>query len=147
MRFFFTRTLFKFFILSLILNFQLQAQDTLSFWTPSPEYNPKRVKLLAFSLTGAYAAGMTGLYQLWYKDYPHTKFHSFNDNNEWLQMDKAGILHLLIMFGKWGIGLFNWTGMNHKKANWYGGMLGLTFMTSIEIFDGFSSQWDFQPEI
>jgi hypothetical protein len=45
--------------------------------------------------------------------------------------------------GRWGIGLYDWTGMDHKKATWIGGSIGMVFMTSIEIFDGFSEQWGF----
>lgn len=86
---------------------------------------------------------MVGLYQLWYKDYPLTKFHSFDDNDEWLQYDKAGHFGSAYYVGKWGIGLYDWTGMKHKKAVWIGGSLGMLFTTSIEIFDGFSSQWGF----
>lgn len=37
-----------------------------------------------------YAGSMAELYYLWYKDYPQTNFHFFNDNSEWLQMDKMG---------------------------------------------------------
>lgn len=127
-----------------ILIFNSSAQeDKISFWTPSPEYNKSRVKLLSYSLAGAYAASMAGLYQLWYKDYPLTKFHYFDDNDEWLQYDKIGHFGSAYYVGKWGIGLYDWTGMNHKKAVWIGGSLGMLFTTSIEIFDGYSSQWGF----
>ena len=139
----------KLIIIFLLLNTQYSILNTysqnqkISFWTPSSEYNPKRVKLLSFSLAGAYTLSMTGLYQLWYKDYPSSGFHFFNDGSEWLQLDKAGHIATTYYVGKWGISLFEWTGMNQKKANWYGGTLGLAFLTSIEIFDGFSSQWGF----
>jgi hypothetical protein len=45
--------------------------------------------------------------------------------------------------GKWGIDLMQWTGMSHKKATLIGGSLGLAFLTTIEVFDGFSDQWGF----
>lgn len=86
---------------------------------------------------------MIGLYNLWYKDYPLTKFHFFDDNGEWLQYDKVGHVGSTYYVGKWGIGLYDWAGMDHKKAIWIGGSLGMVFMTSIEIFDGFSEQWGF----
>ena len=118
-------------------------ENKISFWTPAPEYNKKRVELVSYTLVGAYAISMTGLYQLWYKDYPLNKFHFFNDNNEWLQLDKSGHFISTYYVGKIGIGLFNWTGINHKKAVWIGGSFGMAFMTTIEIFDGFSQQWGF----
>ena len=37
-----------------------------------------------------YAGSMSGLYFLWYAGYPQSSFHFYNDNAEWLQMDKAG---------------------------------------------------------
>ncbi len=86
---------------------------------------------------------MAGLYHLWYKDYPLTKFHFFDDNDEWLQYDKIGHFGATYYVGKWGIGMFDWTGMNPKKAIWIGGSLGMVFLTTIEIFDGFSEEWGF----
>lgn len=120
-----------------------QPRERISFWQPAPEPNPQRIRLLAWSLGGAYALSMTGLYQLWYKDYELGKFHFFNDNDEWLQLDKAGHIAATYYVGKWGISLFDWTGMDHKKAIWMGGSLGLAFMTTVEIFDGFSNAWGF----
>lgn len=86
---------------------------------------------------------MTGLYQLWYKDYDLEGFHFFDDHAEWMQMDKVGHFASAYYIGKWGISLFNWTGMNRRESTWYGGTLGLAFLTSIEVFDGFSEAWGF----
>ncbi|MFI5218862.1 MAG: DUF2279 domain-containing protein [Bacteroidia bacterium] len=116
-------------------------EQKLSFWEPSPEYNKQRVHLVSYSLAGTYAVTMTGLYQLWYKDYEFTQFHVFNDQSEWMQMDKIGHFGSAYQLGSWGIDLFDWTGMQHKKAVWYGGSLGFAFLTTIEIFDGFSEAW------
>lgn len=71
------------------------------------------------------------------------EFHTFDDNNEWLQVDKAGHFGSAYYLGKWGIDLFQWTGMEKKKATWIGGTAGLAFLTTIEIFDGFSEEWGF----
>lgn len=86
---------------------------------------------------------MIGLNSLWYKDYPRSAFHFFNDDNEWLQMDKAGHMTTSYYVGRIGIGLMKWSGVERKKAIWYGGLLGLLFQTNIEILDGLSSQWGF----
>jgi hypothetical protein len=67
-------------ILSLSLNLIAQ-QDTL---------NPKRLKIVLGTEAVLYTGAMVGLYSLWYKDVPSSSFHFFNDNNEWLQMDKMG---------------------------------------------------------
>jgi uncharacterized protein YfiM (DUF2279 family) len=119
------------------------AQDTLSFWSKAPEYKKSRGVILGASLGSAYVLSMAGLYSLWYKDYPASNFHFFNDNGEWLQMDKFGHFGSAYYLGKWGMDLFSWTGMERKKAVLYGGSVGFVFLTTIEIFDGFSEQWGF----
>ena len=84
---------------------------------------------------------MTGLYQLWYKDYDRASFHFFNDSKEWLQMDKIGHIYTSYYFSKICKTGFQWTGMDNKKSAIYGGGVGLLFISSIEIFDGFSEKW------
>jgi len=86
---------------------------------------------------------MIGLNELWYKDYPRSSFHTFNDNGEWLQMDKAGHAITSYYIGVLGVDLMKWTGVKDNRAVWYGGMLGTVYQSSIEILDGFSSQWGF----
>src|SRR5215218_9323810 len=53
-------------------------------------FNKKRVKLIAATNVIGYSAAMAGLYSAWYKDYPQSKFHTFNDIDEWKQIDKFG---------------------------------------------------------
>ena len=100
-------------------------------------------RLLGVSITAGtlYAVGMTGLYQLWYADYPQSSFHFFNDCNEWMGMDKAGHMTTSYWIGRIGYESLRWSGVERKKAIWYGGMWGLAFLTTIEIFDGFSEEW------
>lgn len=114
-----------------------------SFFTPSDTSDPFRIRLVAYSTAGLYVAGMTGLYQVWYKDYDLIHFHFFNDFDEWFQYDKMGHVGSAYYLSRWGMGLYRWTGMNRKKAIWIGGTVGLGFMTTIEIFDGFSAEWGF----
>ncbi|HMT28694.1 MAG TPA: DUF2279 domain-containing protein [Bacteroidia bacterium] len=119
------------------------AQDTLRFLEPAETYVPSRGKLVGAGLGITYGVSMAGLYSLWYKDYPMGEFHTFNDNDEWLQMDKVGHFGSAYYLGKWGIDLFQWTGMKRKKAIWMGGSVGFVFLTTIEVLDGFSEQWGF----
>ena len=84
---------------------------------------------------------MIALSSLWYNDHDQSSFHFFNDNNEWLQMDKVGHIATSYQLGRLGIEALRWTGVENKKAIWYGGSLGFVFLTSVEIFDGFSSAW------
>jgi uncharacterized protein YfiM (DUF2279 family) len=121
----------------------MHGQDTIGFWDKSPVPDRARITGVSVGLGSAYALSMTGLYTLWYKDYPMGEFHTFDDNGEWLQVDKAGHFGSAYYLGKWGIDLFQWTGMERKKATWIGGTAGLAFLTTIEIFDGFSEEWGF----
>jgi hypothetical protein len=122
---------------------QATAQDTLSFFEPAPEYKPSRGLVLGSSLGATYAASMTGLYALWYKDYPRSGFHFFDDSDEWLQVDKVGHLGSAYYLGNWGIDLVKWTGLERRKAIWLGGSAGFVFLTTVEIFDAYSDQWGF----
>lgn len=118
----------------------VQAQsDTLK---PS-KLHTKRLALVAGSGVAMYGGVMIGLNSLWYKDYPRSAFHLFNDNNEWLQMDKIGHATTAYYVGKIGIEVFHWTGMKPTRSIILGGSIGFLFLTGIEVLDGYSTQWGF----
>ena len=98
----------------------------------------RNVRIVLGTEAGLYAASMTGLYFAWYADYPQSKFHFFNDNAEWLLMDKAGHLASSYRIGHFGYSALRLAGCEENKAIWYGGTLGLAFMTTVEVFDGLS---------
>ena len=103
----------------------------------------RNVRIVLGTEAGLYAASMTGLYFAWYADYPQSKFHFFNDNAEWLLMDKAGHLASSYHIGHFGYSALRLAGCEENKAIWYGGTLGLAFMTTVEVFDGLSEGWGF----
>ncbi len=107
-----------------------------------PSYK-KRMGLVIGAEATLYAGSLIVLNELWYKSYPRSSFHFFNDNKEWLQMDKAGHFVTSYYIGRIGIASFRWAGMERKKAIWIGGMLGSVYQTTIEILDGYSQQWGF----
>ena len=104
-------------------------------------------RLTPVIITGAviYAGSMTGLYQIWYKNYPQSKFHFFNDNNEWLQMDKMGHFTTTYYISKFSYNTLRWTGLSEKKSVLFGGGMGIVYLTVVEILDGFSAEWGFSP--
>jgi uncharacterized protein YfiM (DUF2279 family) len=116
---------------------------TTNFYSQQDSLNPKRLKTVLALETIGYAGAMVGMYSLWYKDVPSSSFHTFNDNNEWNQMDKVGHGMTSYYVGKAGYEVLKWSGVSRKKSIWYGGTLGLFFLTSVEVFDGFSSDWGF----
>ncbi|MDO7172861.1 DUF2279 domain-containing protein [Mariniflexile sp. AS56] len=120
------------------------SQSTLdAFLTPSDTLNKPRRN--AVVITEASIAGLTllGLNQLWYADYERSKFHTINDNNEWLQMDKMGHVFTSYQMGRHGAQLLNWSGVDKKDQLIYGATLGFGFLTTVEILDGYSQEWGF----
>jgi VanZ family protein len=117
--------------------------DSLSFFTPSPTLNKQRLHLVTYSSIALYPVTMSWLYSQWYKDYPQTSFHFFNDESEWLQMDKCGHVFSAYAIGKVMMRTFQWTGMNDKKSVLYGAGIAYFYQTTIEVFDGFSAEWGF----
>lgn len=123
--------------------------------TPDQAYDPhpirveptglnKKRALIVGGTQGVLAIGsLIGLSQLWYKDYPRTSFHTFNDNREWLQMDKLGHLQTAYTTGSICNDLWKWTGMRFKHAAWIGGLTGFAYQSTIEILDGYSQGWGF----
>jgi len=109
----------------------------------SSSINKSRLKAVIITETVLFAGSMTGLYYLWYKDYPLNGFHLINDNAEWHQMDKMGHSTTSYYIGKIGYEAFKWAGVNEKKAIWYGGLYGSAYLLTIEILDGFSAEWGF----
>ena len=106
-------------------------------------FNKKRFSLVAITEAALYGGSLVGLNELWYKDYPRSSMHSFDDNQEWLQLDKIGHVTTSYYVGRVGTQLYKWSGLNRKKAIWYGGMLGSVYQSTIEVLDGYSSQWGF----
>jgi uncharacterized protein YfiM (DUF2279 family) len=104
-------------------------------------YNKKRVKLVAAGNIIGYSAAMAGLYSAWYSNYPQTNFHFFNDNHEWLQVDKVGHAFSAYAESYGSMEMWRWTGMSRKKRILLGGLSGAAYQTVIEVLDGFSAGW------
>ena len=97
-------------------------------------------RFIIVSGTG-YTTTMILLNHLWYKDFPRSKFHFFNDNHEWLQMDKVGhsfsTFHLSHMIER----QLSLAGVSANKSSLYGSLSGFLLMVPIEWFDGYSSAY------
>jgi len=89
------------------------------------------------------AGSLVGLNQLWYKPYSTGKFHVFNDNKEWLQVDKIGHVYSCYQISRLLMNGFEKAGFTENKTMLYGGCAGFVYMTAIEFMDGYSSGWGF----
>lgn len=107
----------------------------------TPQQKKKRIWLVAGGNVVAYSTTMIGLYSAWYKDYPQSGFHSFNDWPEWKQVDKVGHFYSAYIESRASMELWRWTGIERKKRIWIGGMSGAFYQTVIEVLDGFSAEW------
>ncbi len=106
--------------------------------------NYKTRKLILASSTAVLTTGsLLYLDQAWFDQYSTGKFHFFNDNKEWLQMDKAGHLYTNYQTSRLMMGVFNWAGFNKKQELFIGGTIGFAYMTAVECMDGFSKGWGF----
>lgn len=136
---------FKKYILSLFFLASLISfsQEKHSFFQRSDTLNKYRRNAIYITEATAASVTMVGLNQLWYADYPHSGFHFYNDNDAWYQMDKFGHAFSSYYIGKMGMDALAWAGESKKNQLLYGATLGFVFVTTIEIFDGFSQEWGF----
>ncbi|HEX2975390.1 MAG TPA: DUF2279 domain-containing protein [Bacteroidales bacterium] len=88
-----------------------------------------------------YAGSIYGLYTLWYKDYPQSSFHFFNDNKEWMQTDKIGHATSAYYISMLGYEALSIAGVKNNQSAIYGGALAMLYLTTVETFDGFSAGW------
>lgn len=105
--------------------------------------NKKRLFLVAGTETVLAVGSLIALNEIWYKDYPRSSFHTFNDNQEWLGMDKVGHAQTAYTTGRICYDLLRWSNLPEKKSIWMGGLTGFAYQTAIEVLDGYSTQWGF----
>lgn len=127
----------------LIGTFSYSQQDGSNFFKPSDTLNKPRLNAVVISEASLASLTLIGLNELWYNDFPRSKFHVIDDSNEWQQMDKFGHVLTSYYIGKLGADVLNWAGVRKKDQLIYGSTLGFTFLTAVEIFDGYSKEWGF----
>jgi len=126
------------------------SYDTTSTtWFMPPRNNfstdTTNIRKRTLAITGIHVGLYTGtlllLNEAWYKDYPKSKMHTFNDMDEWLQVDKVGHTWSAFQLSRMSYAGWRWTGMPDKKAVWLAGASGFGFQTVVEILDGYSEEW------
>lgn len=133
--------IFLIFIVTYFPTFAQSDSTKLHFLNPAPSLRKGRAIAVSTTFTSAYVLSMIGVNELWYKNHPRSSFHFFNDNGEWMQVDKVGHAWSAYSEGLYGMGLYRWAGVENKKAVWIGGMSGFVFQMGIEVLDGLSEQW------
>ena len=122
-------------ISSFLLNYNISAQTDTSF-----QYK-KNIKTLTIATSAAYVGTYSLFGIFWYSNQNQGNFHFFDDNDEWMQIDKLGHALGAFAISDNAIKTLQKTGMNPKKAIFVGGLTGLILQTPIEILDGFSENY------
>ncbi len=131
----------KFLLISCILLLGLLTSLGQPLSSDTLQINKKRLIGVSTLAGAAYIGGLTGLYFLWYKDYDQSKFHTINDGNAWLQVDKVGHAYSTYQMSRIAYTGFRWAGLKEKKSIWVSSAYSFMFFTTVEIFDGFSKNW------
>ncbi len=130
-------------ILICILMYSVQADLFAQFLIPSDTLRRSRVTTIAVTGLAGYGTGMYLLGKAWYKNSLTSDFHFFDDNKEWLQVDKVGHIYSAYNDSRVVFQMFRWAGVKRSKAVWLGIGGGVLAQASLEIFDGFSTRWGF----
>jgi hypothetical protein len=102
----------------------------------------KRV-ILSSSLIGlGYASSLIALNGVWYKEFPKSKFHFFNDGSNWMQMDKFGHGFSGYLLSQKAGDLYRWSGVK-KSYPWIGVGIGMSYLGALEFMDAYSQEWGF----
>ena len=114
------------------------SQDTISFLTKTSAdeveknyFNKKKFITAVCVQAGAGTGSIAALSSTWYKNYPHTTFHFFDDSREWLMMDKAGHIFTSYYLGRVGCDMFLWSGTGKKYSAWMGAGVGFLYLSAI----------------
>ena len=123
--------------------FSFSQSNLDNFFTASDTLNTSRRNAVIISESAISGIALIGLNTLWYSDYERSKFHTINDNKEWLSMDKMGHAFSSYQLGSHGAQLLRWSGVSKTNQLLYGATLGFSFLTAVEILDGYSAAWGF----
>ncbi len=105
-----------------------------------PNFTKRKWMVLA-THAGIYGAGLFVLNKAWYTQNERSNFNFFNDNKEWLQMDKWGHGWTAYNISRISNETFNWAGFSEKKSAWLAAGWGMGYLTVIEILDAYSTRW------
>lgn len=108
-------------------------------------FSPPKAWLLSGASIVSYTSTILVLDKMWYQGFPRSRFHFYDDLSHWQYMDKMGHAATAYHLSRLGHKAWEWTGIDDNKTVWLGGSMGAVFLTTIEILDGFSTQWGASP--
>src|ERR1043165_9165850 len=105
--------------------------------------NTSRRAVVIGGLSALAGVSLVYLHQEWYKPYRTARFHEFNDNAEWLQVDKAGHFFTAYQGARLTSEALTWAGCGNRNSMIAGTAVSLGYLTAIELMDGYSTGWGF----
>ncbi len=119
----------------------LKAQGKL--FELSDTLSKPRLWIASATASSTFIATTIGLNEIWYKEFDRSKFHLFNDWNEWNNMDKFGHAFTAYFQNSFSYDVARWTGLKKKPSLIIGASLATIFQGTIEILDAHSEKWGF----
>ena len=111
--------------------------------SPKDSIPTKKRVILSSSIMGvAYASSLVVLNGVWYKEFPKSKFHFFNDGSNWMQMDKFGHGFSGYLLSQKAGDLYRWSGVK-KSYPWIGFGIGMSYLGALEFMDAYNQGWGF----
>ncbi len=119
----------------------IEGQKTTGVSVSEKPLSMRRKRAIGTASVVGYSTSMILFSQAWYKNFPHSSFHTFNDGGEWLQMDKTGHAWAAYNTSRLTSGMWKWSGLSESSSVLLGTGSSLLFLLSIEYFDGRSAEW------
>jgi len=111
--------------------------------SPQDSIPTKKRVILSSSIIGlGYASSLIALYDVWYAEFPKSKFHFYNDGSNWMQMDKFGHGFSGYLLSQKAGDLYRWSGVK-KSYPWIGFGIGMSYLGALEFMDAYSQGWGF----
>ena len=128
------------FLLLMQVNCCIAQNNIAAFLRTSDTLNKPRRSAVLLSETALAGIAFVGFYQSGYKNYTKSDFGFVDNSAQWLQMDKAGHVFSSYYIGNAAANALQWSGISKKNQLLYGATLGFVFLSTLEIFDGYSKQ-------
>lgn len=139
------RTFFALFLLFFFLAPVRQQAQQPAFFSLQPADTLHKPRLWAAVGTGTaiYGTALVWMHRSWVTNNPSDNFHTINDLGDWNQMDKMGHWFLSYSQSRWLYAGVRWAGVKPRKAAWLGFAGSQLMMSTLEMFDGYASDWGF----
>lgn len=129
----------RFLIILFLLPFGILSQED----SLQHRFSKGRVIGVSTGIGVVWGGSMVGLSQIWYKGMEKSKWHTFDDSREWLQMDKVGHIYTANKISLLAGELYQWSGLNNRTSSFIGFGVGMGYLFTLESLDATGKDWGF----